>query len=221
MFNPAVSLPRFASHIRFVTSEEFQRLPLEQKPSVTENRRNNIGTFSQIAYTDGILMCNAGGVTANSPEKLVLFHFYGADLGSPQAEIRALTDSVKPLKAFNRNVRALLLGGEAPFRFSVEMGDALKRFFSKAGIPLSVFWGHTEWGSSKVAYLPNTDTWYVSTKYNHPPSDPLKAPDRFDVESLQDLKDAFEEISLDPGDDVTIGGRTYQSADVSKKSPSQ
>lgn len=237
MSSLGLSPVRFSSTIRFVPAWRFNRLPLEQmqltghylapKNSLFSTPSMLMAEKPELAkgYTDGIMMCNAGGV--QSPGQMLLFHFYpekppvpgisqyDPDLPAEPQRLAQVRERMmqclarleknlnKTRKAAKRPLRAMLIGGESYWKSSREYRDAMVDILKKARVPFSLFWGHVNEARSRFYVSPQKDLWLVNTVFETEYGDQ-------DLQSAADLPRAFEEIEIDRKDTVFVDNRRFK-----------
>jgi hypothetical protein len=203
-----ISPLRFSSKIKFVSYDEFHRLPCSEMNSRGEYAAAPWSIKDRVidkprGYTDGAYTCNAGGF--HNGEKLVLFHLI------PHRNIVDFKKEVAPLlkKDLSRlakegaPVRGFISGGDPTSESSSRLFNKLKKLFQDMGIPFSVLWGQETGGPLDIYYNTREDTWVVHTLGKSQ-----------DVLTLQDIESNFRHRYLDPGDTLEVGGKTYNADEI-------
>ena len=204
---------RFSSRIEFLPYGRFHELPIRQlkadglhagPPWTTQETVS----MAEEAYTDKAFDCNAGGI--QNGQHLSLFHldpkkiYFSRPNGlrqrmnqdSIEDVVEAMEAEVKKLKKENPDLRALLTGGQAIGK-SLWLKDALLALFKRLDIPVSIFWGQ-DFGPTAVHYDTETDTWSIHSEFNS---------SGIAVEDEDMLRENFNHIKIDPGDEVFINGK--------------
>ncbi|OGH99965.1 MAG: hypothetical protein A2039_05815 [Candidatus Melainabacteria bacterium GWA2_34_9] len=158
----------FSANIEFCTLQAFEnKLAKGIRVSTWQPQKGKeIGT-------DGILMCNAGGITGGETNNNLVFHIFPPhffdDLSRnfKQLEIK-FKETISSLRQEQKGPQALIFGGDVKYDDSKEVMVVLKHFFEKFKIDHTVFWGtgnkNNRFNSSEknIFYDGNKDTWHVN-----------------------------------------------------------
>ena len=153
-------------------------------------------------YSLDIRTCTGGGLTKPSTQEAEGFHFWDDGVTNKKAN-----DNVISLIRFVKNPeRGIILGGkrldENPL--SIPLFNKFKQLISeRVNNNLTVFGIHKNaYGQTHYHYDKKTDTWTICSEYIKSEKGPQRA-----VNSLGTLRNAFEEISIAPGDRLFIGNK--------------
>ncbi len=215
---------RFSSHIRFVSLDTFNKLPLDIQSDCDMVSPESV-------QTSGIRMCNAGGVT--TPAGAFRFHLYpetrkhrwrysgdpslNADpksLRKAGERIVELLNSLRLTGPGRFTQRGLLIGGDPKYAASRDYKLYLEKLFTTHQIPFSKFWGRKKGNESHIFYDVANDTWTVFAQVLNP-NKPVDW-----VKSVADLNECFQEVVLAPGDTLELDGKLI-SPEVLQNAPFQ
>ena len=213
----AYSSPRFSSRINIVPDDQFHALGITQlaQQGLTSDspwQSDDRVSFTTKAATVGAYICNAGGF--QNGKHMTLFHLcpYGwlwddqlTGNGTEETWMDvadALADDIQALKKENPNLRAFLTGGVEKDKDSRQLKEHLLELFEDFGIPVSIIWGSRS--KENLHYDIQTDTWTVSSS-NIPAPTP------------EGVKQAFQSIHIDPGDELFIDGKKVSQKELEEK----
>jgi|GEM_PF-2070853 len=198
----------FQSKIKFVSSTEFERLPLEKMREAKEYVGYpwliNQAIIKERGYTDRVCSCNAGGI--QNSQQLLLFHLL-PDCHELDKIEKVLNEKIPELRSQNANLRGLIIGGDN-FSGSILVFEKLKSIFEKFKIDTSIIWGQKVRGC-RVFYSVKKDTWIVNS-----PKATTSYPQ--EVETLEDLKNNFEYIKISNQDKLCIGKTRIKNSDANQ-----
>ena len=152
--------------------------------------------------TEGILMCNAGGITGRSDNNLV-FHvfptnFFSYNFSENFKYLETMFNkTISSLKQEKKEPQALIFGGDIKIDDSKDFLVILKSLFKKFKIEPSIFWGtgkveeKTSYKQKNIFYDGNKDTWYVN----------LNNSGKNEIHR-EDILNSFEYIYVSPEDKV-------------------
>ena len=187
----------FTSKIQFVPWNTFSKM----------NKKNEILYFHDTPnilkadefYSLNIRTCSGGGVTRPSTCEGEGFHFWDDKITQ-----RKVNDNVISLIRFVKNPeRALILGGKRleGNPLSVPLFNKFRNLIAERVKNLTVFGVH-RFEDSQTHYHFDTknDVWTICSEYRKGPDSPQRS-----VNSLGTLRNAFETISIAPGDRLFVG----------------
>ena len=189
----------FTSKIQFVPWNTFSKM----------NKKNSILYFHDTPnilkadefYSLDIRTCTGGGLTKPSTGEGEGFHFWDDKITQRKAN-----DNVISLIRFVKNPeRGLILGGKKldSNPLSIPLFNKFKNMIAERVKYLTEFSIHKyEDSQTHYHYNTKTDTWTICSEYRKTDNSPQRA-----VNSLGTLKNAFEKISIAPGDRLFIGNK--------------
>ncbi len=196
----------FTSNIRFVPWKVFSKM--EKKNAILYYHDTPNILKADEFYSLDIRTCTGGGLTKQSTGEGEGFHFWDDKITQKKAN-----DNVISLIRFVKNPeRGLVIGGkrldENPF--SVPLFYKFRDMIKERVQNLSEFCIHRfEDSQTHYHYDTKNDTWTICTEYRKTANSPQRA-----VNSLATLKNAFEKISIAPGDRLFIGEKEIQPKDA-------
>jgi hypothetical protein len=214
-FSPHIAnRPAFSSHIKFCTKEEFDSHYLQDETvKVGEvDYGRNIGT-------NGILMCNAGGITGGKKitDQNMVFHisdvpfFFGDEDGKDVSQnLREFSETIKnatnELREKGIKPQGLIVGGDEAVDGSKYLFVVLSSFFKKKenNVDYSVFFGAEE--QKDIFYDGNKDEWLI-----HMADDAGN-----DITRKKDVCNAFSYIKMSPNDDVCFPDSPKEYKNINK-----
>lgn len=207
--------PNFSANIEFCTLET-----VEKKLVRGVNVQTMEPEWGKKIGTSGILMCNAGGVTAGDTRNNLLFHlpgnFFLSDL---TRNLIALEQRfIKTLNAFkqkNRTPNGLIVGGETENQHSQDLLVILKHLFDKYKIKHTIFWGTenshpvggwvnpNDWLEKNIFYDGRKDTWHVN----------LVKGESNNMLTKREVLDSFNYIRVSPDDRIKFSDTDWISGE--------
>lgn len=187
----------FKSKIKFVHNIDFLK---------NYSRGTNIGYThcepnvlkSDVFYTKSIRTCTGGGLV--TPQKGCLgFHIWDDMVNKKNFE--KIAHSI--IRWLNPAERGLLIGAKAlkGSDYSIEQFKRFKEFLSKHVPNLSIFEKHQhECSQSHISYSLKDDTWFIASDF----LDNVTG-EYYQVNNLETLRKAFENIKIAKGDELYIG----------------
>ena len=190
----------FTSKIRFVPWKTFSKMQKKNEILYFHDTPNILKADE--FYSMDIRTCTGGGLHKPSTQEAEGFHFWDDRVTNKKAN-----DNVISLIRFVKNPeRGIILGGkrldENPL--SIPLFNKFKQLISeRINNNLTVFGIHKNaYGQTHYHYDKKTDTWTICSEYIKSEKGPQRA-----VNSLGTLRNAFEEISIAPGDRLFIGNK--------------
>lgn len=190
----------FTSRIQFVPWKTFCSIKQTQNKILYFHDTPNILKADEF-YSMDIRTCTGGGLTKPSTREGEGFHFWDDRITQRKAN-----DNVISLIRFVKNPeRGLILGGKRleSNPLSVPLFDKFRSLISQRVKFLTEFGVHRfEDSQTHYHYNAQNDTWTLCTEYSKSDKSPLRA-----VNTLGTLKNAFEKISIAPGDRLFVGNK--------------
>lgn len=188
----------FTSKIQFVPWKTFEKITNKNKILYFHDTPNILKADE--FYSTDIRTCTGGGLTKPF-EEAEGFHFWDDRITQ-----KNLNNNVVSLFRFIKNPeRGILIGGKNldSNPLSIPLFNKFKQTISDRVKNLSVFGIHKfENCQSHYNYNTKTDTWTICTEYRKNDNSMLRS-----VNSLNTLKNTFEEISIAKGDRLFIGNK--------------
>lgn len=188
----------FKANITVVShGADFYKLPIEQLRSIGQSVEYpwTVKTSAQVfreGFTEGIYPCIAGYI--QNGEKGLLFHLVPGSENTKEAILKAFADAVAALREQRDNVSAFIAGGESGSPKSISLHDSVKEILEKRlRIPFSSIWG------SRDSY---TDLFASAAKQKYVINANMQ--DGLKIKNLADLKNAYEEVIIDPRDTLVF-----------------
>lgn len=188
----------FTSKIQFVPWKTFSSMRPLKNEILYFHTTPNILKADEF-YSLAVRTCTGGGLTKPSTAEAEGFHFW-----DDKITLKKANDNVISLIRFIKNPeRGLLLGGKRldSNPLSVPLFNKFRNMIVERVKNLTEFSIH-RYEDCQTHYRYNTadDTWTICTEYRKNDKSPQRA-----VNSLGTLKNAFEKISIAPGDRLFIG----------------
>ncbi len=196
----------FTSKIQFVPWKTFTKMQKKNEILYFHDTPNILKADE--FYSLDIRTCTGGGITKPSTGEGEGFHFW-----DDRITRRKANDNVISLIRFVKNPeRGLILGGKKldSNPLSIPLFYKFRDLISERVQNLTQFCIHKfENSQTHYHYDTKNDVWTICTEYGKTDKSPMRA-----VTSLGTLKNAFEKISIAPGDRLFIGEKEILPSDA-------
>lgn len=201
----------FTSNLRFVNSQEYSRKVHEaleranhRTTFITDGWNVENITLTENGGTDSLSCCVGGGIVEPRKDRMILHHlvprYVVEDPQSVQEKLETLNEglSCQVISENSRSKSSLVIGGQSGNERSYKAANHLEKVSASLNTQPTVIVGKKH-GGTDVFHETDGDNWYISTYGDDKP-----------VETIDDLKNTYDYISISPKDQLFISNKPVE-----------